>query len=199
MDDWLLANEPDPVLRIYEWDGPWLSIGYFGEIAVARQCIQAEPVGIVRRATGGGLVDHRSDRTYSLVVPRGEPFSQERGSESYRRIHAALAGALESCGYEALLVERDAADESPLCFERPVTWDLVDGSRRKVAGAGQRRTRRGLLHQGSVLLPACAPGVFDRLARRLAVRVTEVRREPSQEDLAALVERFRSASWTERR
>jgi lipoate-protein ligase A len=43
-----------------------------------------------------------------------------------------------------------------VCFEAPVQYDVVVAGQ-KVAGAAQRRLRRGLLHQGSVLLPSAAP------------------------------------------
>jgi lipoate-protein ligase A len=85
------------------------------------------------------------------------------------------------------------------CFEKPVAWDLVDRQGRKLAGAGQRRTRRGLLHQGSVVVPGAPRSLFDDFARHLANEVEIVRRAPSGEELAALVEKFESRAWLERR
>jgi hypothetical protein len=42
-------------------------------------------------------------------------------------------------------------------------------------------------------------GLFSALADRLAGEVKTIRREPSEEDLAALREKFESQSWLERR
>ena len=99
------------------------------------------------------------------------------------------------------MIDEDAEADSPACFEKPVAFDIVDGSGRKLAGAGQRRSRRGLLHQGSVILSpgVDADAVFRTLAHELASAVNEIRREPSAEDLAASVNSFASRSWLERR
>ena len=91
---------------------------------------------------------HEGDFTFSLVVPRGARLAAERPGESYRLIHAALAEALRAQGYAAVLSD-EAAGDSRECFVGAVEHDVVlDG--RKLAGGAQRRTRRALLHQGSV-------------------------------------------------
>ena len=199
VDSWLVEREGEPVLRVYDWQGEWGSLGYFGAAAEARATMPK--VSLVRRATGGGFVDHRHDQTYTLVLPRGCGLAERKGDESYRVIHSALAEVLREAGAEVRLVQEDAPVESPACFEKPVAWDLVDGRGCKVAGAGQRRSRKGLLHQGSVMLEEGLDGdsVFSSLAGRLAKGVKRVRREPSGEELAALIDRFSSQSWGERR
>ena len=83
-----------------------------------------------------------------IDVAAGERLAAERPGESYRLIHAALAEALGAQGYAAGLSNIGAA-HSPECFVGAVEHDVVaDG--RKIAGGAQRRTRRALLHQGSV-------------------------------------------------
>ena len=199
VDSWLLEREEEPLLRVYDWQGDWGSLGYFGAVAEARATMPG--VSLVRRATGGGLVDHRHDWTYTLVLPRGCGLVGRKGDESYRVIHSALAEVLREAGADVSLVKEDSPVESPACFERPVAWDLVDGNGDKVAGAGQRRSRRGLLHQGSVMFGEGVDGdaLFGSLADRLAEEVSRIRREPPGEDIAALVDQFSSPSWTERR
>jgi len=199
VDSWLLEREKVPILRVYDWQGEWASLGYFGAVGEARAVMPG--ISLVRRATGGGLVDHRYDRTYTLVVPRGCGRAGRKGDESYRVIHTALAEVLREAGADVSLVEEDSLVESPVCFERPVAWDLVDGRGGKVAGAGQRRSRKGLLHQGSVMFDEGVDGdaPFCSLAGRLAKEVKQIRRQPSEQDVAALVGQFSSPSWTERR
>lgn len=148
VDEWLLENAGSPVLRVYGWLGAWASIGYFGKLAEAQAALAG--VQWVRRWTGGGVVDHRADWTYSVVVPGGAGLTQMRGVESYRRIHLALAAALRVEGLTARLSAGDQQTGAALCFDNPVGHDLVGADGGKLAGAGQRRTRQGLLHQGSV-------------------------------------------------
>lgn len=152
VDEWLLETARMPVLRVYEWAGEWASIGYFGKITEARAAFPG--VGIVRRWSGGGMVDHRTDWTYTLVVPQGESLADRRGAESYRHIHAALNEVLVAEGVPARLSVGDGETGAALCFENPVSHDLVDTEGGKLAGAGQRRSRTGLLHQGSVSVGA---------------------------------------------
>ena len=99
------------------------------------------------------------------------------------------------------LVGQDSDVDSSSCFEKPVEWDLIDESGEKVAGAGQRRTRKGLLHQGSILLGSSADGaeILSRLAGELARSVRSLEVKPAGEGFSALVRQFSAASWLERR
>ena len=141
----------DPVLRIYRWGGEWVSFGYFQKLAEARNLFGGKHLEFVRRLTGGGVVDHRNDVTYSLLVPRGEALAEVRGVGSYRAIHAVVVEALGRAGLSARMLTADDASESAACFQKGVAWDVVGEDGGKLAGAGQRRNRAGLLHQGSVL------------------------------------------------
>ena len=147
VDQWLLETVERPFLRVYAWEGNWGSVGYFGDLEDAQRRIPGR--NWVRRWTGGGTVDHVEDWTYTVVVPAGEPMARMRRGESYRLLHEALAKALAGEGL-AVQMAMDPGDEAQsLCFRNPVPHDLL-GNAGKLAGAGQRRTRRGLLHQGSV-------------------------------------------------
>ena len=198
VDSWLLERG-EPVLRVYGWKGDWCSMGYFGSVDEARSVVPGP--SLVRRATGGGFVDHRDDLTYTIVVPRTSRLAGLKGSGSYRVVHEALAEALKEAGMEVGIVKEDALVRSPVCFEKPVAWDILDEAGRKVAGAGQRRTRSGLLHQGSVTYREGVDGdtVMRSLARRLALKVEDVFCEPSGESFAALIDQFACPSWLERR
>lgn len=170
VDEWLLETAVAPLLRIYQWDGDWASVGYFGKIEEARRAISQ--VTWVRRWTGGGMVDHRADWTYSLVVPHGEKLATVRGAESYRWIHAALAEVLAGEGATVRLSDGQGETGAVLCFENPVTHDLIGAEGHKLAGAGQRRTRHGLLHQGSASV-ACGDGDSRKRAENMAAILSE--------------------------
>jgi len=146
-DEALLRLVQDPLLRIYRWTEPALSIGYFG--------LHAEvPSGrpFVRRYTGGGLVDHQADFTYSLIVPRDHRLNTLGPQESYEEIHRSISAVLRKLGFCSDLASATSSVESSACFEKAVRFDVVSGSA-KLAGAAQRRTREGCLHQGSILVP----------------------------------------------
>jgi lipoate-protein ligase A len=146
VDEALLRDVREPVLRIYEWNEPAVSLGYFQPATIAGER------SFVRRYTGGGLVDHAHDVTYTIVLPRTHPWMELSMPESYCLIHEGVQAVLEKCGIRGELTERAAEIESTACFQKPVRFDIV-ASGQKLSGAAQRRTREGLLHQGSILLP----------------------------------------------
>lgn len=200
VDEWLLETAQVPVLRVYGWLGNWGSVGYFGKISEAAATLPE--IDWVRRWTGGGIVDHRSDWTYTLVAPLGEKLCRLRGAESYRMIHGALAEALVAEGIDARLSSGEQQTGAALCFHNPVGHDLVDGSGRKLAGAGQRRTKSGLLHQGSLALP-CAEAVCESRAEQLATALAEqwkrVNFTPPAEEISRKTNhRYALTTWTQR-
>jgi lipoate-protein ligase A len=147
VDEALLREVQEPVLRIYEWSDPAVSLGYFQPAALV-------PEGryFIRRYTGGGLVDHARDVTYTLVLPRAHPWMELSAPDSYCLIHRGVQAAIAACGIESEIAPAASGIESDACFQKPVRFDLV-AKGHKLSGAAQRRTREGLLHQGSILLP----------------------------------------------
>ncbi|MES2308782.1 MAG: biotin/lipoate A/B protein ligase family protein [Verrucomicrobiota bacterium] len=146
VDESLLRLSKAPLLRLYEWDRSAVSIGYFQSTSVV-------PAGreFVRRYTGGGLVDHLADVTYTVILPKGDPILALSTTESYRQIHEAVAKSLQFLKVEAILAPCCDPEEKDACFQRAVKYDVVLGNE-KLAGAAQRRTREGMLQQGSVLI-----------------------------------------------
>jgi lipoate-protein ligase A len=201
VDEWLLETVENPVLRVYGWAGDWASLGYFGQIEPARAAIPA--VNWVRRWTGGGMVDHRSDWTYSLILPRSEPLAQARGAGSYRAIHDGLRQALAVEGVDGQLSAGEDETGDVLCFQNPVCHDLIGKGAGKLAGAGQRRSRSGLLHQGSVAVACDAAGSRARAARLCAALSAgwhETGFQPDRDWVASLVQRrYGNRQWQSRR
>jgi len=190
-----------PLLRVYRWAGPAVSIGYFEPWApVAAAHPQRE---LVRRWTGGGVVLHGEDWTYSLIVPRSHPFSQSRPADSYCAVHRSLASALgESSGCGAKVEVSLVADAkvSAACFENVVRDDLTLGGR-KIGGAAQRRSRYGLLHQGSVLGVELPEGFAEQWAARLARKVVAAPAPDALRERRALLsaaEKYATRAWREK-
>jgi len=194
IDEALLREVREPVLRIYEWNVPALSLGYFQPAALAEK---GRP--FIRRYTGGGLVDHARDVTYTLVLPRAHPWMEFSAPESYRHIHHGVQAALAACGIESDLTPTAHAVESNACFAKPVRFDIV-AAERKLSGAAQRRTREGLLHQGSILLPdparnADLRGAFAHaFAARLELAISPGDLTAAESSRAGTLERDRYAT-----
>jgi len=190
VDEWLAETCDAPVLRSYRWQPGWGSFGYFVKSAELPQW----GVRWVRRWTGGGIVDHRSDWTYTLFVPNGFGLAEARGGLSYRIIHSALAAALRDAGTAAVLSGVMPAAAGGECFRQPVEFDVLAADGRKIAGAGQRRSLSGLLHQGSVATQA---PVAEALAAMLAEKVVARDFSPDPASIRRMMEsRYADERWT---
>jgi lipoate-protein ligase A len=192
IDEALLETATVSSIRFYQWQSPALSFGYFGKFSdVADYATERD---LVRRWTGGGIVFHGDDLTYSIIIPARDAMFAQSSAFIYAAIHSALRDALNidcqraelapaaeaavtdcenssradrgynpsSCSHAPVARPTEqwsACDDGPqgrgysrhLCFANPVSADVMIDSR-KIAGAAQRRTRAGLLHQGSIQL-----------------------------------------------
>lgn len=145
-DEALLAEAETPVLRVFRWKRPWVTAGLFTPWQIA---VQTRPdLPWCRRWTGGGVVVHENDFTFSLIAPREDRWAKLRPADSYRELHVHLGLALMPCNPRTTLAATDAPAGQE-CFAGPVMHDVLVGDR-KAAGGAQRRTKRGLLHQGSI-------------------------------------------------
>ena len=140
-----------PILRTYGWTEPAATFGYFQKYAELAAITPLRP--LIRRPTGGGLVPHDRDWTYSLVVPPQHPRYRLRAEESYREMHDWVRRSLAVCGVEAVLSPGCDPEGPGQCFLGAERHDLL-WKGRKIAGAAQRRNRLGLLIQGSLQPPA---------------------------------------------
>ena len=143
------------VLRFYEWNIPSASFGY----SQKPRAVTRTGLTLVRRPTGGGVVYHDVDLTYTMVIPAGHPISELNRMESYKVIHEPIMKAILDLGKGAHLapdlgIKHDRATLQ--CFVSPSPNDVLAADDTKLAGAAQRRTRKGILHQGSVSLKAGA-------------------------------------------
>lgn len=196
VDEALLAVASRPVLRVYRWARPAVSFGYFERWEPVRAAYPERDA--VRRWTGGGVVLHGEDFTYSLLIPISFPSAAPPPAGSYAIIHRALCAALADAGISAEAARSSSDKVSQACFENPVLHDvLVSGI--KVAGGAQRRTRTGLMHQGSIqsleLPGAFGPAFAARLAAAVRLEVFDV--AGAAETLAA--EKYGTRDWLEKR
>jgi lipoate-protein ligase A len=158
IDEALLAHAletrcPDPVLRLYRWASPALSIGAKLDLpdGVAARCRRAG-MAVVRRPTGGGAVLHDGDLTYAVVAPHGR-----RGVlETYGWVAGGLLEGLRTLGLEARVVEHGGPSRALACFAVPTGADLEVGGR-KICGSAQVRRDGWFLQHGSIPLADVRP------------------------------------------
>jgi lipoate-protein ligase A len=146
VDEALLEGAVVPAIRFYSWRQPALSFGYFGRFAEVSTETDRD---IVRRWTGGGIVFHGKDLTYSVIIPADHVFFHQSSLKIYFDLHDALRRVLQADGVEADLADFVTAKASEHCFAHAVRADVLSQGR-KIAGAAHRRSRHGLLHQGSI-------------------------------------------------
>lgn len=173
--DEVLADEArrrgEPLVRLYRWESPTVSLGAFQAIAAARALSVHAGAALVRRPSGGGAIVHGTDLTYALAIPAGHPWSRS-AEPLYRAVHGPLVAELVSRGLAARLHERDAGGvpepAAPFfCFSRRSPGDLVVDppaavgpdpgtgcTDAKVLGGAQRRLAGAVLQHGSLLLRA---------------------------------------------
>ena len=198
VDEALLETVTSPTIRFYRWEVPALSFGYFGSFAEVED--QRSHREIVRRWTGGGVVPHGDDLTYSVIVPASHPFFARSSLEIYSELHDTIRRALNGNGVEAMLANAVAPKISGHCFANAVRADVLSDGR-KIAGAAHRRSRAGLLHQGSiqyVKLPASFRGDF---ARSLCAHPKDKSLSPALLERAAAIAqtKYGTVEWLRRR
>ena len=210
IDEALLETTAIPTVRFYRWRWPALSFGYFGKFCDV--AIYATQHDLVRRWTGGGIVFHIDDLTYSLVIPATDRVFHQPSLAIYEKIHRALADALNGVGERAVVAgsvdcgrtvsrKHAAVNASRYnCFVNPVPADLMmDG--RKIAGAAQRRTHRGLLQQGSIQGIAIKAALAQKFADALSpgYRVFAINEEILQRAHELAHQKYGSDSWLRKR
>jgi len=210
IDEALLETAVGPTIRFYRWRSPALSFGYFGKFSDVAIC--AAERDLVRRWTGGGIVFHGDDLTYSIVIPANDPVFDESSIAIYEKIHHALCQALNKIGTRAVVARSVGPGEirpskhatvsasSYNCFANPVRADVIMGGR-KIAGAAQRRTRRALLQQGSIQGTTTNTDLAEKFAQALSTNCSEI--EISEEVFQRAQElaqrKYGTESWLRKR
>lgn len=140
-----------PVLRIYDWSEPTVSIGYHQDAMP----FEASGLAVVRRITGGRAVVHSAELTYSIVSPSAHPLFKEGISGAYSVISGCIINALVNSGVKASLAVQGRKTEpkdraKAACFFAPSRYEVtIEG--KKLVGSAQRRFKTAFLQHGSIL------------------------------------------------
>ena len=142
----------EPILRIYTWERPTLSIGRHQRIEKLNLDFLKEIDGeCVRRPTGGRAVLHFQDLTYSVVFPKGLQEFNLGVMELYKNISGIFKKAFEMLSYKVEMSKGRGSLKNPSCFSSSARYELlIDG--RKFMGSAQARMKNFVLQHGSILL-----------------------------------------------
>lgn len=151
-----VKRAPLTFLRFYTWIRPTASLGFFQktERVINLEACRENGVDVVRRLTGGKLVLHHEEVTYSVVSSEEDVFSSSL-RESYRLISEALILGLRKLGLRAELSnskppEAYARGNLP-CFSFPAENEIeIEG--KKLIGSAQKREGSCFLQHGSIPL-----------------------------------------------
>ena len=161
LDERIVQVHPDDsTLRFYNWtNGPAATFGYAQFIGEVRRALQERGFNgaYTRRPTGGGVVFHEDDLTFSLVFT-----STEKPTEIYKKLHAAILTQLMHAGYSGRVFDKSLPStayapsvnqQANACFVRPVENDLLADNGQKMLGGAIRRFGPTVLYQGSLQQP----------------------------------------------
>jgi len=184
-------------LRLYTWDKPTASLGAGQDVNRALNLEECEKRGVevVRRMTGGKMVLHHLEVTYSVASSETEIFTSTLEG-SYRLISEALVRGLEMMGLKAQLAENTSATyaRSHLpCFAYPARNEVeIEG--KKIIGSAQKRVGSCFIQHGSIplvkeleLLAAISPALDASRQEKITSLSDELDRQISYEEGADFI------------
>lgn len=153
IDDWLLerviqGDRQGPLLRLYRWSQPTLSLGrHQRQLPSHWLHLAAEGrLVLVRRPSGGAAVLHGGDLTYALIWP--DPPRRRR--EAYNLSCLWLQEAFAAMELPLEFGDSPCQPHQANCFATSTTADLVHSSGEKRIGSAQRWRGHALLQHGSI-------------------------------------------------
>ena len=153
------AGQSAPILRLYGWAPPTVSLGYFqrGNKVVNLGACREYGYDVVRRSTGGRAVLHDQEVTYSVIAPNHDEVFSGGISDNYHIIAQGLLALVRSFGIEAEIaggrqkVPQGGNAAHNVCFFSPAFSELVYAGC-KLVGSAQRRLGNAFLQHGSIPL-----------------------------------------------
>ena len=160
-----------PIIRIYGWDEPSITIGHHQRVERAVDISLLGKTPIVRRVTGGRALLHDDlELTYAVAgdFVRFGSLGADL-SDSYHLIAQAIIAFYKTCGWTAEMARRDlpvslshARSLQKGCFATVSQYEITVGNA-KVAAGSQRRSRNSFIQHGSIKLavPLSHPAILD--------------------------------------
>lgn len=147
----------DPILRIYGWNQPTLSLGRFqkvNDVLDLERC-RADSIPVIRRISGGGTLYHAEELTYSIVCSPEHIPSTTSVKDSFRVLTGFLIDFYHTLGLNASYALDSVSNVEQLgirtafCFAGKESFDiLING--KKIGGNAQRRLKNVIFQHGSI-------------------------------------------------
>lgn len=139
-----------PILRFYTWQPDSMTVGISQDIKSYSE-LNREKERMAKRVTGGGVLFHGHDVSYSLIIP-GDSLQGLSIKESYEYICRFLLAFYRDLGLEVCYAKDDATiqlSKSEYCQVGFEAYDiLVNGQ--KIGGNAQRRAKKVIFQHGSI-------------------------------------------------
>jgi len=162
-----------PILRLYRWEKPSITIGFHQDIDHAVDMAALGDTPVVPRATGGRALLH-DDRELTYAVAGNFISCPELGAslrDSYDLIARAILAFYHALGWAALMARRETP--VPLarrhsvqsgCFASVSRHEITAWGQKAAAGS-QRRTRTAFMQHGAVKIapPVHHPAIRETL------------------------------------
>lgn len=155
-----MAKEESPFLHLYDWKCRSATFGLLTkpEIYLDLEKVEKQGLSLAKRPTGGGIVFHLWDLAFSILVPAKCSLFSQNTLANYALVNNSVLKVVETFMGGTLEASMIPEDLVPLdghckrfCMAQPTKYDVVwNGC--KIAGAAQRQTKHGFLHQGTISL-----------------------------------------------
>ena len=154
LDEALLLNfkEGDsPVLRFYGWEPAAVSLGRFQKVSGfldTKKCVY-ERIPLVRTITGGGMIFHHGELTYSITASKEHLGIAGGPVDAYRKVCGFLLEFYRRLGLDADFAGESAGGREDFCFAANEQYDItVNGQ--KIGGNAQRWMKNCVFQHGSI-------------------------------------------------
>lgn len=140
-----------PLLRIYAWDPPTITIGYFQRARdIHLDKVRENAVGLVRRLTGGRAVLHHQELTYSILFT-AKDFEPFRKKDIFHFIARCLVDSLVHLGIRSEMATKSRGDpRSANCFASPAQYEIEAPAFGKLIGSAQVISGGVMLQHGAI-------------------------------------------------
>ena len=152
IDEALLYNFKDdslPILRLYQWENS-LSFGRFSKVYNHISKERLTEISYVRRVTGGGILVHGGDISYSIILPKN--FVDKLGiKKSYLYLCSFLIHFYKTVGFDAkFAIESNIKyTSSDICLNGNEPYDIVINNK-KIGGNAQRYSKQTVFQHGMI-------------------------------------------------
>ena len=153
IDEAILKNYKDgdyPIIRFYKWGENSVTIG-ISQKNEEYNYLENTENKIAKRVTGGGVLFHGHDVSYSLIIP-SYYLNNLSVKESYENICLFLLEFYSKLGLDVCYAKDDkniVLSKSDFCQVGFEAYDIIVNGQ-KIGGNAQRRTKKVIFQHGSI-------------------------------------------------